>query len=476
MHTLEKVGLINKNPKIYGTFAEIGAGQEVAHAFFKVGHASATIAKTMSAYDMKFSDAIYGEGESYVSRERLVKMLNKEYDLLRSRLSDRQNTSQFFVFANTVATGSQRRKIPGHGWLGVMFQPESGAEPCQAIIHIRLSPRSALLQHHDVGTVGVNLLYACFFHYQNSGEFISSLKDDLDLELIEVDGLYLIGDVFRSLNSSLLPLELVKRGLAGGVIYDLQARPRPPSCWLHRKHLVATRGSFRPLTNGKWEIMSAGLDHHCEVHGLSSDEVLLVGGISMASLFSDGQWDEEDFLSRVEMLAQMGVSVLIANYRSDFSFVQCLNEYSTLSKALVVGTHSLTKVLDESHYLHLTGGLLEALGMMVSHNTTLYLYPVRLPGREVLNSGCVFLSQHKRQLLDYMVSAGLCSELRPEGSKDASSMPAAAGQGDAVSQSGEYVSAEDVRVLIENAEPWKGYVPDKVYKYIKKKKIYGYVH
>ena len=465
MHIPEKVGYINKDERIYGTFAEIGAGQEVAHAFFKGGHASSTIAKTMSAYDMKFSDAIYGEEESYVCRKRLLKMLDKEYDLLRSRLGERASKSQFFVFADTVATGSQRRKIPGHGWLGVMFQHAPLAAPSQVVIHIRFLPRSPQRQHRDVGVVGVNLLYACFALHTNLGEFISSLKDELDLEAMEVDGIDFSGEAFAGANNRLMPLELIKRGLSQSVIYDHQALPCPPSVLLYRKHIVATRGSFNPMTIGKWEIMEAGLAHHKTVHGLSGDEVLLVGGISLASLHTDHGWDGEDFLARVDMLAGMGVSVLVAQYGSDFSFVQRLNEYSTLSKALVVGTHSLAKVLDESHYLHLTGGLLEALGMMVSHNTTLYLYPVKLPGREILLSQCVFLSQHKRQLLDYMRSAGLCSELT-----EASSM-----QGAEKEEFREYVSAEEVRVLIENGEPWQDYVPEKVARYIKNHKLYGYL-
>lgn len=473
MHIPEKVGYINKDPRIYGTFAEIGAGQEVAHAFFKVGHASSTIAKTMSAYDMKFSDAIYGEDESYVCRKRLLKMLTKEFDLLRSRLEERAAASQFFVFADTVATGSQRRKIPGHGWLGVMFQAAPLAPPAQVVIHIRFSPRSALQQHRDVGVVGVNLLYACFAHCHSIGDFISSLKDDLDVETMEVDGIDVSGKVFSNIDGRLLPLELIKRGLSQSVIYDDKARPQPPSVLLYRKHIVATRGSFRPLTTGKWEIMAAGLAHHKTIHGLGGDEVLLLGGISLAGLHPETGWDAEDFLARIEMLSGMGVCVLIADYRSDFSFVQCLNEYSTLSKALVVGTHSLAKVLDESHYLHLTGVLLEALGMMVSHNTTLYLYPVKLPGREVLSSQCVFLSQHKRQLLDYMRSAGLCCELGSETVE----VSAEVGERMQVSASEvrEYVSAEEVRVLIENGEPWQNYVPAYIAGYIKKHRLYGHL-
>ncbi|MCY4444575.1 MAG: hypothetical protein OXC44_07245 [Proteobacteria bacterium] len=474
MDIAEKVSRINKDPSIYGTFAEIGAGQEVAHAFFKGGKASSTIAKTMSAYDMKFSDAIYGEDEYYVSRKRLIRMLNKEIDLLQNRLQDRRVTSKFFVFANTVATGSQRRQVGGHGWLGVAFQHHPMAEISQAVVHIRFLPRLFLQQHRAVGLIGVNLLYACYFHLSHQGEFISSLKDELDLDVLEVDGVDFSGVAFKHVDNRSVVLDLVKRGLSGAVLFDQQGQPKPPSVHLHKKHLVATRGSFRPLTLGKWAIMRAGWHKHISMHGLNEDEILHVAGISLADVHLSGALDVDDFLARVDLLASMGICVLISEYLTDFSFVECLNKYTSLSKALVVGTHSLTKVLDETRYLHLKGGLLEALGIMVSHNATLYLYPIKLPRREVLASDCVFLSQNKRLLLNYMQSTGLCTELTPLETSKESSDDDKRDENIEEKDTTEYISAENVRILIENNEPWECYVPTKVVDFIKKHRLYGY--
>src|SRR6185503_1122013 len=117
----QKALRINQDPRFYGAFAEIGAGQEVARWFFRAGGAAATVAKTISAYDMAVSDAIYGPTQRYVSRRRLQAMLDYEYRLLLERLEKaRGGTTAFFVFANTVAT----RREEGNGWLGLRFQPE----------------------------------------------------------------------------------------------------------------------------------------------------------------------------------------------------------------------------------------------------------------------------------------------------------------------------------------------------------------
>ena len=121
---------INLMPQIYGTFAEIGGGQEVARHFFRVGGASGTIAKSMSAYDMVVSDDIYGACERYVSEERLLRMMSYEYDLLQMRLRDkRQQPTCFFVFADTVSTRSFQVQQDGQGWVGVRFQISPDGPP-----------------------------------------------------------------------------------------------------------------------------------------------------------------------------------------------------------------------------------------------------------------------------------------------------------------------------------------------------------
>lgn len=460
MSYLEKVSQINNDPSIYGTFAEIGAAQEVAHAFFQVGHASSTIAKTMSAYDMKFSDAIYGEDDAYVCRSRLLKMLAKEYELIRSRLAERADHTRFFVFADTVATGSRRRKVPGHGWLGVTFQHEPGAPTSQIVAHIRFLPRSPLEQHRIVGEIGVNILYACFHHYNSIHDFLASLTVDLDHESLEVDYIEFTGEVFAKVNPRLVMLELLRHKLTQSIIFDENGQPQPPSVHLYGKHVIATQGSFRPLTHSKWTMMQAGHAAHCEKHGLKLAEVVQVAGLSLADLYDEqDSLLEPEFHLRIELLARMQVCVLISDFTSDFMFIQHLNKHTHLSKALVVGAHSLRKVLDESHYHHLTGGLLEALGMMVSHNTTFYIFPVKFPRRDLLNAASVFLNRNKKMLLDYMSSVGLCCEIATADHEAAASSPVKLCQTNNPLTVEDYYSSAMIRDMMAAGQDWYPLVP-----------------
>src|SRR6186997_664326 len=162
--TEEKALRINLDAQVYGTFAEIGAGQEVARWFFRVGAASGTIAKSMSAYDMAFSDAIYGPAERYVSRQRLEAMLNLEYSLLIERLHARRgDRTRFFVFADTVAAQGFKRRDDCHGWMGIRFQTEPAGEPSQILIHLRMWDRENVQQQEALGIMGVNLLHQAVY-------------------------------------------------------------------------------------------------------------------------------------------------------------------------------------------------------------------------------------------------------------------------------------------------------------------------
>src|SRR5436309_5390970 len=163
--TNRKAFQINLDRQKYGTFAEIGAGQEVARRFFHVGGAAGTIAKTMSAYDMTFSDAIYGPADRYVSRVRLNTMLDHEYDLLLERLDKKiGNERAFFVYADTVAARSFKEHNESYGWLGVRFQPEPRGERSQIIIHVRMLDESNVDQQEALGVFRVHLLYGAFYH------------------------------------------------------------------------------------------------------------------------------------------------------------------------------------------------------------------------------------------------------------------------------------------------------------------------
>src|SRR5580658_9818628 len=210
----QKALFINLDQTTYGTFAEIGAGQEVAHWFFRVGGAAGTIAKTMSAYDMTVSDAIYGPTERYVSRKRLTSMLDQEFAKLQGRLREKRGEStRFFVFADTVAARSFSRRDDCHGWLGVRFQPKPQDEPSQIIIHVSLIDGENIQQQEALGIIGVNLVYGALTKFDHPTELIQSLLDNLTRERVEVDMIEFSGPHFRQIDNRLMSLQLVQQGL-----------------------------------------------------------------------------------------------------------------------------------------------------------------------------------------------------------------------------------------------------------------------
>src|SRR5213083_1202700 len=217
--TDEKALQINLDATKYGTFAEIGAGQEVARRFFRVGGAAGTIAKTMSAYDMTFSDAIYGPTDRYVSRVRLQTMLDHEYALLVERLDRKLGRERtFFVFADTVAARSFKQHNESHGWLGVRFQEEPRGEPSQIIIHVRMLDESHVDQQEGLGIIGVNLLYGAFYHHQPE-KLIASLQENLAPDRIQVDMIKFSGLAFSKIDNRLMSLQLVSQGLTDAIMF-----------------------------------------------------------------------------------------------------------------------------------------------------------------------------------------------------------------------------------------------------------------
>ena len=494
MGILEKSIKINKDPSIYGTLAEIGAGQEVAHSLFKVGGASGTIAKTMSAYDMNFSDAIYGSDHSYVCKQRLIKMLNKELQLLQSRLSDRADKTRFFVFANTVATGSLRRKIPGHGWLGVLFQHKPQTAVSQVIIHVRIAPLSPTAQQSLIGIIGINLLYACFKYFDQLGDFFNSLTDQIDFDLLSVDYIDFLGSCFKYVDNKKLSLQLVKRKLSKAIMFDENAQLAPPSVNFYDKYLVAALGNFRPITVNKLAVMQAGYAKHRHLHGVPTKKLIYVAGLSLDNINHDlkddfnGDFNQDhlfnELYARIKMLAKLGISVVVSNFRNDFDFSECLNLYSSKPKALVIGSHCLSKVLDQSQYRHFTGGLFEALGFMVSHNTILYIYPVSLTKNNLLKNKYKLndlsysqsdqdsqtLDRNKKLILDYMKNSGLCydlEKLKKISFKDIIALENIDYKIPDQKIPAEYLPSSDVLALIRSKHAsWQDHVPSPILEFV----------
>jgi len=237
--TNRKALTINLDEPRYGTFAEIGAGQEVARVFFQAGGASGTIAKTISAYDMTFSDAIYGKAPRYVSRERLGLMLDHEYDLLNERLSaQRGDRTTFFAFADTVAARNFKGTNEAHGWMGIRFQTEPGGPPSEVVLHVRMWDKENVLQQQALGIIGVNLIYGALYYTADPRKLVASLLDNLSADRIEVDMLKLSGPAFNNVDNRLMSLLLVQFGLTNAVMFGPDGDVLQPSEVLHHKAIL----------------------------------------------------------------------------------------------------------------------------------------------------------------------------------------------------------------------------------------------
>ncbi len=379
--TNRKALTINLDGHHYGTIAEIGAGQEVSRVFFQAGGASGSIAKTMSAYDMTFSDSIYGKAPRYVSRERLQTMLEHEYSLLQERLSDqRGDRTRFFVFADTVATTSARgRAADGHGWLGIRFQVNPQEEPNDIIIHVRMWDRKNVPQQEAVGIVGVNLIYAAFHYPADPEKFILSLVDNVGTDRIEVDMLKFSGPSFARLDNRLLSLNLVKHGLTNAVLFAPTGDVLQASEFLYNRPVMVERGRFRPVTHVNVDILNCASAQFLQEPMVRGKDVVIVMEITMHNLLSEGSLDPADFLSRVDMLGHIGFAVLISNFPEFYRLVAYFRRYTKEMIGIAMSITTLSEVFTEKYYENLEGGILESMGRMFRHAVKLYAYPRRQP-------------------------------------------------------------------------------------------------
>src|SRR5256885_1528897 len=358
----EKALRINLDPAKYGTFAEIGAGQEVARRFFRVGGGAGTIAKTMSAYDMTFSDAIYGRANRYVSRVRLQKMLDHEYDLLIERL-DRKfgNEKTFFVFADTVAARSFKERNESHGWLGVRFQPQPRVQPSQIIIHVRLLDEANVEQQEALGVIGVNLLHGAFYDRQPE-KLISFLQQNLPPGRIEVDMMKFSGPLFQNVDNRLMSLQLVSQGLTDAVMFEADGETVQPAEVFYKKAILVERGSFRPVTYATNDMLDGARRvflKHCDC---SEDDIIVLMEMTLENLGADGEVDHADFLARVDILRALGRTVLISKFGEYYRLAGYLFRYTTPAIGLVMGVPRLIENFSAKYYTNLQGGNLEAVG------------------------------------------------------------------------------------------------------------------
>jgi len=375
----DKALRINLNNDIYGTFAEIGAGQETVRHFFRAGGSSKTIAKAMSAYDKDFSDAIYGAEEDgrYVTESRLKKMLAHEIKLIEQRLDRVKHPNKlFFSYANTVATIDFAKQFKGHGWVGIRYQIEPDQEYNEIILHIRFKENDVHLQQETLGILGVNLIYGAFYKYNKPKKLLKYLYDHLHKDQLEIDTINFSGPLFKDVDNRLMSLQLVKNGMTEAVMFSPEARNILPANALYRKNILALRGSFRPVTKVNMDMYKKSYEMFLQEKKVDKDNTLVIFEITLSNLRSEGEIDEKDFLDRAELLCSLGQTVMISNFQEYYRVVEYFSEYTKARMGLAMGVPNLIYVFDEKYYRHLSGGILEAFGKLFFRDLKVFLYPM----------------------------------------------------------------------------------------------------
>jgi hypothetical protein len=400
----EKCLQVNLDTEFYGTFAEIGAGQETARWFFRVGGAAGTIAKSMSAYDMTFSDAIYGASGRYVCRERLLTMLDHEYELLLQRLNDKRGDhSRFFVFANTVAARNYKGTNESHGWLGIRFQARPRTEPNNIIIHVRMLDKENLQQQETLGIIGANLVYGAFALHRDPLSLIESLLDDLSTERIEVDMIKFNGPDLMHIDNRLMSLALVQNKLSRAAMFSPDGEVLQPSEALYKKAILLERGRFRPITCVNFDMLEQAKKLFVQDLASPTEDVVEIMEITMNNLLSSGNVDHGDFLARVDLLAALGKTVMISDYAEFHRLGAYLSRYTKNRIGIILGIPLLHEIFNDKYYADLEGGILESFGRLFKNELKLYIYPAVNPEtKEVVTAENFRSAPHLQNLYNYL--------------------------------------------------------------------------
>src|SRR5437870_4087437 len=400
---------INLDPRWYGTFAEIGDGKEVVRWFYRVGGATGTVAKSMSAYDMKVSDAIYGYADRYVSRGRLQAMLDREFDLDVERLGqERGESTSFFAFADTVVARSYRGTSECHGWMGIKFQSRVQDRPSQVVMHVRMLDEEASGQQEALGIVGVNLCYGAFFLSHVPEELVESLLDNLTTRRLEIDMLELSGIEFRNVDNRIMALKLVQLGLSGAAMFGPNREVLQPSDMLHNKPVLVERGSFRPVTYVNIDMLECALAKFKEDPAVTDKPILTLMELTMRNLLAGGtEVDRRDFLARADVLAACGMTVLISDYFEYHRLAAYLSWRTRERIGIVLGVPSIYELFDEKYYTDLPGGILENFGRLLKNDLKIYVYPLQRSTTDELETiATVKVKPDLQPLYDYLVSRG----------------------------------------------------------------------
>jgi hypothetical protein len=456
--TREKALTLNLDGLTYGTFAEIGAGQEVARWFFSVGGAAGTVAKTISAYDMSVSDSLYGHARRYVSRERLEAMLDHEFTQVVASLGrGRGGKTCFFAFADTVATRSHASAGNGRGWVGIRFQAQPLDQPSEVIVHVHLLDALAVGQQEALGILGVNLVHAAFTHHGAPAVLVGSLMDGLSRARVDVDMIKLSGPAFAGVDNRLMSLQLVEQDLTDAAMFTAGGEVVQPSEMLYKRPVLVERGSFRPVTLVTLDVLERARDLFLQEPAVKGTDPVVLAEMTLRSLTQEEGVDHSDFLDRANLLSALGRDVLISRFRPYYLLADYLAAYTDRTIGIAIGMPSIREIVDERYYEELGGGALEALGRLFKRSVRMYVYPMRDPetGR-VLTAERPMLPPPWHHLENLLLEARLIEPIR--------------------TYREDYLSIEtsDVLARIRRGDPsWETMVPSAVAATIKAQKLFG---
>ena len=458
--TKQKALKINLNDNIYGTFAEIGAGQETVRQFFRAGGASSTIAKSISAYDKDFSDAIYGieDDKRYVTENRLRKMLDWETSLIEERLTrDKHPEKLFFSYANTVATIDFAKKFKGHGWVGLRFQIEPNGDYNEIILHIRFKENDARLQQETLGVLGTNLIYSAFYKYNQPKKILKYLYDNLNKDQLEIDTINFSGPVFKEVDNRLVSLQLVKGGMTDAVMFSPEGKNVLPAKILYKKNILALRGSFRPVTKVNVEMYLNSIKLFLKQKNVELEKTQVVFEITLSNLKSDGEIDEQDFLDRAKLLCSLGQTVLISDFKEYYKLVEYFSLYTKKKIGITMGINNLIEIFNPKYYTQLSGGILEAFGKLFFKNVKVFAYPMLDENGQIVNSDNLKVHPRMKELYKFFKYNGKVEDVVDY---DINHLK---------------IFSREVLKLINSGDPkWEDMLPNGVSKLIKEQKLFGY--
>jgi hypothetical protein len=458
----DKALRINLNENIYGTFAEIGAGQETVRQFFRAGGASGTIAKAMSAYDKSFSDAIYGneKNQRYVTEDRLKKMLSHEVKLIEDRLSrDEYPNKMFFSYANTVATIDFAKRFKGHGWVGIKYQIDSEQEEYNEItLHIRFKETDARLQQETLGKLGTNLIYGAYYKFNQPKKLLRYLYDHIDKDQLEIDTINFSGPDFKDVDNRLMSLQLLKNGMTDAVMFSPNGNNVLPARVLYKKNILAFRGSFRPVTKVNMDMYEKSYEMFINENKVQKEKTQVVFEITLSNLrASGGEIDEQDFMDRARLLCSLGQTVLISNFQEYYKLVEYFNLYSKNRMGLAMGINNLIDIFDEKYYRHLSGGILEAFGKLFYKDLKVYLYPMLNENKTMTTSDDLKVHPRMKELYKYFKFNGKLVDIKNYDPEILN-----------------IFSRTVLKMISKDEEGWEEMLPEGVADIIKEQKLFGY--